>query len=154
MPIPNILTSMPTSISVNTQYSLTAFDYVHAYAMLPFLVFHISLIVALCRAGHHDSTFREGFFVLFILLSVVDAWTVVQVRTCLETGRFRDQFDFHCTGEEGCSLYGRGQHFPAHGTALGNCHFRVVLSRFITRHVFPGFSSADRLASREGIDYL
>ncbi|KAH7713761.1 hypothetical protein AAVH_18895 [Aphelenchoides avenae] len=46
--------------------------------MLPFLVFHISLIVVLCRAGHYDSTFREGFFVLFTLLSVVDAWTVIQ----------------------------------------------------------------------------
>ncbi|KAH7698929.1 hypothetical protein AAVH_33972, partial [Aphelenchoides avenae] len=64
--------------AVNTQYSLTTFDYVHAYAMLPFLVFHISLIVVLYRAGHHDSTFREGFFVLFTLLSVVDAWTVIQ----------------------------------------------------------------------------
>lgn len=62
-------------------YQFSLFDYVHAYAMLPFLVFHVSLIACLFVAGRSDPAFREGFFVIFMLLSVVDAIVVVHVRS-------------------------------------------------------------------------
>lgn len=59
--------------------SFSSFDYIHAYATLPFLVFHISLILCLYASGRQDPTYREGFFVLFMILSVADAIVVFHV---------------------------------------------------------------------------
>lgn len=57
------------------------FEYFLAYATLPFLILHVSLIVCFCAAGRRDAWFREGFFVVLIALLTVDAVAIVHVRT-------------------------------------------------------------------------
>lgn len=79
------------------------FDYVHAYAVLPFLVFHVSLIVCVCAAGRSDSTFRDGFFVIFTALSIVDAFVVMHVS--IERDKTMG------SGEDGRALLERGAIF-------------------------------------------
>lgn len=51
---------------------------IYGVSML-FLIFNISMIVCLCASRRKDKNLRQGFYVLFIAVSVVDCLQLIAV---------------------------------------------------------------------------